>query len=124
MQGPDHRSASARHTLPQDGTLLDSSSRVLPSSVAAIRAALDRGIIVFLATGKARPAAIRAMEAVGLAGEGLVVSTSGPGVFLQGEAHMGDRLAATPGTCSKMCSSGACCQCTACNLWCAPADAS
>lgn len=68
----------------QDGTLLDSRSRVLPSSVAAIRAALARGVTVFLATGKARPAAIRAMEAVGLAGEGLVVSTTGPGVFLQG----------------------------------------
>lgn len=77
--------------LDMDGTLLDSSSRVLPSSVAAIRAALDRGIIVFLATGKARPAAIRAMEAVGLAGEGLVVSTSGPGVFLQGLTAFGRR---------------------------------
>lgn len=70
--------------LDMDGTLLDSRSRVLPSSVAAIRAALDRGVTVFLATGKARPAAIRAMEAVGLAGEGLVVSTRGPGIFLQG----------------------------------------
>jgi hypothetical protein len=68
----------------QDGTLLDSSSRVLPSSVAAIRAAIGRGITVFLATGKARPAAIRAMQAVGLAGEGLVVSNQGPGIFLQG----------------------------------------
>jgi hypothetical protein len=57
---------------------------VLPSSVPAIRAALERGVTVFLATGKARPAAIRAMEAVGLAGEGLVVSSKGPGVFLQG----------------------------------------
>jgi len=35
----------------QDGTLLDSSSRVLPSSVAAIKAALARGIIVFLGKG-------------------------------------------------------------------------
>ena len=69
---------------PQDGTLLDSSSRVLPSSVAAIQAALAAGVTVFLATGKARPAAIRAMQAVGLAGEGLVVSNSGPGIFLQG----------------------------------------
>lgn len=68
----------------QDGTLLDSRSRVLPSSVAAIKAALARGVTVFLATGKARPAAIKAMEAVGLAGEGLVVSSTGPGIFLQG----------------------------------------
>ncbi|PSC68822.1 Haloacid dehalogenase-like hydrolase family isoform 2 [Micractinium conductrix] len=70
--------------LDMDGTLLDSSSRVLPSSVAAIQAALARGITVFLATGKARPAAIRAMQAVGLAGEGMVVSQTGPGIFLQG----------------------------------------
>lgn len=68
----------------QDGTLLDSRSRVLPSSVAAIKAALARGVTVFLATGKARPAAIKAMEAVGLAGEGLVASRTGPGIFLQG----------------------------------------
>jgi hydroxymethylpyrimidine pyrophosphatase-like HAD family hydrolase len=67
-----------------DGTLLDSSSRVLPSSVDAIRAALGRGVTVVLATGKARPAAIKAMRAVGLAGEGLVVSRGGPGIFLQG----------------------------------------
>lgn len=39
---------------------------------------------MFLATGKARPAAVRAMEAVGLAGEGLVVSSTSPGIFLQG----------------------------------------
>lgn len=54
--------------LDMDGTLLDSSSKVLPSSVAAIRAALERGVTVCLATGKARPAAMKAMEAVGLAG--------------------------------------------------------
>ncbi|KAL4419005.1 hypothetical protein ABPG77_000870 [Micractinium sp. CCAP 211/92] len=70
--------------LDMDGTLLDSRSRVLPSSVAAIKAALARGVTVFLATGKARPAAIKAMEAVGLAGEGLVASRTGPGIFLQG----------------------------------------
>ena len=46
-----------------DGTLLDSSSRVLQSSVDAIRAALARGVTVLLATGKARPAAIKAMQA-------------------------------------------------------------
>ncbi|KAL4430812.1 hypothetical protein ABPG75_006068 [Micractinium tetrahymenae] len=70
--------------LDMDGTLLDSRSRVLPSSVSAIKAALARGVTVFLATGKARPAAIKAMQAVGLAGEGLVVSHTGPGIFLQG----------------------------------------
>ena len=73
----------------QDGTLLDSRSRVLPSSVAAIKAALARGVTVLLATGKARPAAITAMQGVGLAGEGLVVSTKGPGIFLQGLTTFG-----------------------------------
>ena len=34
---------------------------------------------------QARPAAIRAMQAVGLAGEGMVVSQTGPGIFLQGK---------------------------------------
>ncbi|GAB4817962.1 hypothetical protein N2152v2_005008 [Parachlorella kessleri] len=75
--------------LDMDGTLLDSRSRVLPSSVSAIKAAIDRGITVCLATGKARPAAIKAMAAVGLAGDGLVVSPRGPGVFLQGLAAYG-----------------------------------
>ncbi len=35
-----------------DGTLLDSSSRILPSSATAIRAALKSGVRVVLATGK------------------------------------------------------------------------
>lgn len=51
-----------------DGTLLDSASRVLPSSVDALRAALSRGVAVCLATGKARPAAMAAMRTVGLEG--------------------------------------------------------
>ena len=51
-----------------DGTLLDSSSHVLPSSVDALRRALWRGVTIMLATGKARPAARAAMAAVGLAG--------------------------------------------------------
>lgn len=69
-----------------DGTLLDSSSRVLPSSVSAIRAALDAGVTIMLATGKARPAALAAMSKVGLAGDGLVVGPRHPGLFLQGLA--------------------------------------
>lgn len=66
-----------------------SSSRVLPSSVEAIRAALSKGITVMLATGKARPAAERAMSAVGLAGRGGIVGRHHPGVFLQGLAAYG-----------------------------------
>ena len=73
--------------LDMDGTLLDSNSRVLPSSVTAIHAALAAGVTVMLATGKARPAAIAAMHTVGLAGPGLVVNSSHhPGLFLQGLA--------------------------------------
>jgi len=54
--------------LDMDGTLLDSRSRVLPSSAAALRAALAAGVTVMLATGKARPAAMAALAEVGLAG--------------------------------------------------------
>ena len=59
-----------------DGTLLDSRSRVLPSSVGALRAALAAGIVVMLATGKARPAAMAALSEVGLTGEGHRTQTS------------------------------------------------
>ena len=53
------------------GTLLDSRSKILPSSVSAIKAALDQGVLVCLATGKARPAAISALQSVGLAGKAI-----------------------------------------------------
>lgn len=58
------------------GTLLDGRSKVLPSSVQALRAALKAGVTVCLATGKARPAAIAAMQSVGLAGALTARSTS------------------------------------------------
>lgn len=54
--------------LDMDGTLLDSRSKVLPSSAEALKAALAAGTRVCLATGKARPAAIAAMAKAGLAG--------------------------------------------------------
>ncbi len=63
------------------GTLLDSRSKVLPSSVSAIQAALDQGVLVCLATGKARPAAISALQSVGLAGMPL------PWTMLHGVLH-------------------------------------
>jgi Cof subfamily protein (haloacid dehalogenase superfamily) len=75
--------------LDMDGTLLDSNSKILDSSVEAIKLALERQVQVILATGKARPAAIAAMEKVGLAGEGLVVSKTSAGIFLQGLAVYG-----------------------------------
>ncbi len=68
---------------PSDGTLLDSRSRVLPCSAAAIRAAAAAGVTVVAATGKARPAALAAAAAAGLQGPGLLVWPQGPGVFLQ-----------------------------------------
>ncbi|KAK9867453.1 hypothetical protein WJX84_002155 [Apatococcus fuscideae] len=77
--------------LDMDGTLLDSKGQCLPSSVKAIEAAIAKGVFVCLATGKARPAAIRALTKVGLAGKGKVVSKEGPGIFLQGLAVY-DRL--------------------------------
>ena len=55
------------------GTLLDSQSKILPSSVSALRAALEEGVMVCLATGKARPAAISALQSVGLAGKATLV---------------------------------------------------
>ncbi len=42
-----------------------------------------------LATGKARPAAMAAMQKVGLVGDGLVVGLNNPGLFLQGLAVHG-----------------------------------
>lgn len=71
----------------QDGTLLTSASVMAPSSVKAINAALDMGIHVVAATGKARPAALAAARAAGL--EGRLVCSQGPGIFLQGLAVHG-----------------------------------
>ena len=51
-----------------DGTLLNSSSQVTARTAKALRAAIGSGVQVILATGKARPAAIAAMEKVDLAG--------------------------------------------------------
>jgi rRNA maturation RNase YbeY len=70
--------------LDMDGTLLDSNSCVLESSVEALHMAMKNDIKVILATGKARPAAIKAMEGARLMGDTLVVSTKTPGIFLQG----------------------------------------
>ncbi|KAK9794386.1 hypothetical protein WJX73_003896 [Symbiochloris irregularis] len=83
--------------LDMDGTLLDSNSKVLPSSIEAIRAALSRGVKVCLATGKARPAAFEALKPVGLAGPGQLATYDGPGIFLQGLAVYGGRGQLLPG---------------------------
>lgn len=84
------RSSSVRLVaLDMDGTLLDSKGRIRPSAVAAIKAACAQGTQVVLATGKARPAALKACTLAGLAGDGLVISPRRPGVFLQGLAVHG-----------------------------------
>lgn len=75
--------------LDMDGTLLNSKSEVLPSSVEAIREAISKGVTVMLATGKARPAAVAALRKVSLVGDGLVVGGGTPGIFLQGLAVHG-----------------------------------
>lgn len=67
-----------------DGTLLNSKSRVTASTAAALQAAKARGVTIVIATGKARPAALSALEPVGLLGQDGVVTLQSPGVFLQG----------------------------------------
>jgi rRNA maturation RNase YbeY len=77
--------------LDMDGTLLNESSRVSPEVADTIRAVLDRGIHVLLATGKARVAAMSALAPVGLTGPGGLVGLDTPGIFLQGLEVYGPR---------------------------------
>lgn len=70
--------------LDMDGTVLDSRSRVSARVAASIREVQAAGIQVVIATGKARAGAARALEGVGLSGEGGIVFKTLPGVFLQG----------------------------------------
>ena len=67
-----------------DGTLLNGKSVITPRTAAALRRALASGVEVIVATGKARPAAIRAAATAGLSGSGGIVGDDTPGVFLQG----------------------------------------
>ncbi|KAK1285107.1 hypothetical protein QJS10_CPB20g00575 [Acorus calamus] len=67
-----------------DGTLLNSKSQVTPRTAKALKEAVSRGVKVVIATGKTRPAAIRALQMVDLAGKDGVISEFSPGVFLQG----------------------------------------
>ncbi|KAI3902634.1 hypothetical protein MKW92_016315 [Papaver armeniacum] len=67
-----------------DGTLLNSRSQITSTTAGALREAMSMGVKVVIATGKARPAAMTALKAVGLAGKGGILSESTPGVFLQG----------------------------------------
>ena len=67
-----------------DGTLLNGDGRVTRRVADALRAAAAKGVLVCVATGKARPAARRALETAGLDGPGGVTGADSPGVFLQG----------------------------------------
>jgi rRNA maturation RNase YbeY len=53
-----------------DGTLLNGKSVITPRTADALRRALASGVEVVVATGKARPAAIRAAATAGLSGSG------------------------------------------------------
>ena len=67
-----------------DGTLLNRDCVITPRTAEALREATAAGVAVFIATGKARPAAIRAAATAGLDGADGIVSRAHPGVFLQG----------------------------------------
>ena len=67
-----------------DGTLLNGNGVVTRGVADALRAAAEKGVLVCVATGKARPAARRALETAGLDGPGGVTGADSPGVFLQG----------------------------------------
>jgi len=75
-----------------DGTLLCSQGRVSAANAAAISAAQAAGVRVIVATGKARPGAMAALAASGLADPAAPLALVGlhtPGVFLQGLAVYG-----------------------------------
>ncbi|KAM3351172.1 hypothetical protein ACQJBY_023277 [Aegilops geniculata] len=67
-----------------DGTLLNSKSQVTARNAEALKEARSRGVNIVIATGKTRPAAIDALNMVGLSGRNGIVSESSPGIFLQG----------------------------------------
>ena len=67
-----------------DGTLLNRECVITPRTAEALRECAAAGVVVFIATGKARPAAIRAAATAGLDGDDGVVSRKSPGVFIQG----------------------------------------
>jgi hydroxymethylpyrimidine pyrophosphatase-like HAD family hydrolase len=67
-----------------DGTLLNNEGVVTRRVADALRAAAEKGVLVCVATGKARPAARRALATALLDGAGGVTGDASPGVFLQG----------------------------------------
>lgn len=75
--------------LDMDGTTLGPDSNLSERTARALRATVEKGIQVVIATGKARPAVVHAMRPWGLAGRGGVVGEEHPGIFLQGLAVYG-----------------------------------
>ena len=72
-----------------DGTLLTSEQAVSARTAAAVRRAIDEGVKIVAATGKARPAALEVLARAGLAstpGAPGIIGASSPGIFLQGLA--------------------------------------
>lgn len=67
-----------------DGTLLNGEGVVTRGVAEALRAAAEKGVLVCVATGKARPAARRALATARLDGAWGVTGDASPGVFLQG----------------------------------------
>ncbi|CAN1219053.1 Endoribonuclease YBEY, chloroplastic [Linum perenne] len=92
-----------------DGTLLNSQSQVSTTNAAALKEAISRGVKVVIATGKARPAVIRILKTVGLAGRDGIISELSPGVFLQGSLVYGRqgreilRRNLDPSVCKEVC---------------------
>jgi phosphoglycolate phosphatase len=72
-----------------DGTLTDSSRRLDPAAIAAIRSVEDRGIPVILATGNVLPIALALHRSLGLTGP--IVAENGGILWSQG-AHGEDRV--------------------------------
>lgn len=70
--------------LDMDGTLLTSDQRITDSTKDVIEEAIERGIKVVVATGKARPGAIAACQKFGLYGKQSLISHQSAGIFLQG----------------------------------------
>ncbi|XP_051137274.1 endoribonuclease YBEY, chloroplastic [Andrographis paniculata] len=67
-----------------DGTLLNSRSQISVSTAEALKEASSRGVKIVIATGKSRPAVIRILKTVNLAGSDGIVSEFSPGIFVQG----------------------------------------
>ena len=60
-----------------DGTLLGAETEVSPRNLAALRAALDAGILLAIATGRRHSYALKVLRPLALPGDTLLVSSNG-----------------------------------------------